>query len=104
MADKQRTKFNVSRRKKIFRVGDIVWLNNRTLITGKKGLRVTKTGPYIVEAVEASKHTAVLRHIETQVVIKRRLSLLSSAQEDFSKLLINEPLENQFKLEPESTD
>ena len=95
-AGAQRDKFNIGRRKKVFSPGDVVWASNRHLISGGKSLRVTKTGPYIVVEIEKSGHNATLRHIDTGSIIKRRVALPSSADQDFSRLLLNKPIYNQI--------
>ncbi len=99
--EKQRENHNISRRQVVFAVGTLVWVNSKHLIQGQKSLRTTRTGPYIVEAITNKGLTAVLRHIDSQATIKRRTSLLTSAKEDFLRLLINAPLENQLVHEPE---
>ncbi len=95
-AKTQREKHNWSRRQTRFSVGDLVWVSNRNLIVGQKGLKVTRSGPYIVEKIENSGHTAVLRHITTKSIIKRRISYLSNAQQDFTNILVNDAWPNQI--------
>ncbi len=92
----QKSKHNSSRRQTIFKQGDIVWCTSKFLITGQKGLRATRTGPYIVKSTEPSNRSCVLRHIETKTIVKRKAAHLSSAAEDFSRVLLNSSWDNQL--------
>ena len=94
--DTQRSRHNMSRRKVRFQKGDLVFVSNRNLIIGQKGLKCTKTGPFTIEQIEDSGHTAVLRNIATNALIKRRTSYLSNACQDFTNLLLNEAFPNQI--------
>lgn len=94
--DTQRSRHNMSRRKVRFQKGDLVFVSNRNLIIGQKGLKCTKTGPFTIEQIEDSGHTAVLRNIATNAIIKRRTSYLSNACQDFTNLLLNDAFPNQI--------
>ncbi len=99
--DKQREAANLTRRKSKYQVGDIVYCTNRNIIKGQKSLQISRTGPYTIEAIEAGGFTAVLKHVSTNAYIKRRLSYLTPATNNFADVLVNKAFLNQT-LEPQN--
>jgi hypothetical protein len=71
---------NSTRRRRTFRVGDIVYLRDR-VIKIQSGLSAKFRGPYVIMEISAHEHTALLEDIVTGVQIKGHFNYMKSIDE-----------------------